>query len=153
MNKYSFDIKNSKDFFKKLEDDYEEFSTQEVSSRIALNCAMTAWHLSEWIYNEYKETEFNEFRRMTDFHNHIKSECPSLQIMQDLSNGTKHSKITMYNSEIQNTEKYEGTFDYTFDFTFDRSSLDIQLSNGTKTEFSIEIKECIKYYKKMFENL
>jgi hypothetical protein len=153
MNKYSFDIKNSKDFFKKLKEDYEEFSTNEVSSRIALNCAMTAWHLSEWIYNEYLETKCAEFARLNDFHNFIKTECPSLQIMQDLSNGTKHSKITMYNPEIQNTEKYEGTFDYTFDFSFDRSSLDIELSNGTKTEFSFEIEKCIDYYKTFFENL
>jgi hypothetical protein len=145
-------LKILKIFFKKLKDDYNEYCTNEVSSRIAINCAMTAWHLSEWIYNEYKDTKLTEFSKIIDFHNYIKKECPALQIMQDLSNGTKHSKITRYNPNVANTDKYEGTFDYTFDFTFDRSSLDIELSNGTKTEFSSEIEKCIEFYKSYLEN-
>lgn len=153
MNKYSFDIKNSKDFFRKLEEHYKEFSTNEVSSRIALNCAMTSWHLSEWIYNEYKETNLSTFSKLFDFHKHIMLECPSLQIMQDLSNGTKHTKITLYVPEVQNTEKHKGTFDYTFDFSFDRSRLNIELSDGSKTDFSIEIKKCNNYYRTLIEKL
>ncbi|OJX28854.1 MAG: hypothetical protein BGO86_00180 [Chryseobacterium sp. 36-9] len=151
MNKFSFDIKTSDDFYNKLKEDYNEFCTKETSSRIALNCAMTAWHLSEWIYNEYRSTKLISFNKF-EFHENIKLKCPSLQIMQDLSNGTKHTKITKYTPNVTNTEKHEGTFDYTFDFTFDTSSLNIELANGTKTEFSVEMQKCIDFYESYFSN-
>ncbi len=152
MNKYSFDIKTSDDFYNKLKEDYNEFCTKETSSRIALNCAMTAWHLHEWIYNDYKNTKLRQFREVKRFGRELKKKCPSLQIMQDLSNGTKHTKITKYTPNVTNTEKYEGTFDYTFDFTFDTSRLNIELANGTKTEFSVELQKCIDFYESYFSN-
>ncbi|MFC0343406.1 hypothetical protein [Epilithonimonas hispanica] len=151
MNKYSFDIKTSDDFYNKLKEDYNEFCTKETSSRIALNCAMTAWHLHEWIYKDYKHTQLKAVKNIGDFKDKIKILCPSLKIMQDLCNGTKHTEGNT-SSKVINTEKYEGSFDFTFDSTFDTSSLDIELSNGTKTEFSVELQKCIDFYESYFSN-
>lgn len=151
MNKYSFDIKNSDDFYKKLKEDYNEFCTEKTSSRIALNCAMTAWHLIEWIYKDYKHTLLKEVKCIRDFQDEIKTLCPSLKIMQDLCNGTKHTEGNK-SSKIINTEKYEGSFDFTFDSIFDTSSLDIELSNGKKTEFTIEMQKCIDFYESYFSD-
>ena len=152
MNKYSFDIKNSDDFYKKLKEDYNEFCTKETSSRIALNCAMTAWHLHEWIYNDYKTTKLRRFREVKKFGKELKKKCQSLQLMQDICTGTKHTEITYYTPDIINTEKYEGSFDFTFDSTFDTSSLDSEISNGTKTEFTVEMQKCIDFYESYFSD-
>src|SRR5688572_7858128 len=96
MSDLSFDIKTSEDFFKKLQEDYSEFCIEKTSSRFALNCAMTAWHLTEWIYNEFNSQLSSCFPKLTDFQTDIKKQCPSLQIMHDIANGTKHYLLTKH---------------------------------------------------------
>ena len=75
MNDLSFDIKTSKDFFNKLLDEYNEFQSGELSSRVALNFAMTACHLTEWIYNEFNYLLRNQFSTLSLYQQNIKQQC------------------------------------------------------------------------------
>ena len=147
MNDFSFDIKTSKDFFNKLLADYDEFCSDTTSSRVALNCAMTAWHLTEWTYNEFNQSLCNHFATLTLYQQDLKRQCSSLQIMHDLANGTKHYLLTRHRPIVKETNLYEGTFDKTFDRTFDVSNLEIELNNGTKIYFEDEIKNVINFWK------
>jgi hypothetical protein len=153
MNNLSFDIKSSNDFLQKLVEDHEEFKLNSTSSRIALNCAMTAWHLSEWIYNEYHERLGTEFSSLKDFQAKMKEQCPSLQIMHDLANGTKHFKLNRHKSTIESTKLHQGDFNSDFSRDFDISSLDIILNNGTKVYFEDEINACLNYWIKYLNNI
>lgn len=152
MNKLSFDIKSSKDFLQKLIEDHEEFINNSTSSRIALNCAMTAWHLTEWIYHEYHELLKTEFSSLTAFQTKMKEKCPSLQIMHDLANGTKHFKLTRHKPSVSSTILHQGAFSSDFSRDFDISTLDITLNNGTKVYYEDEIDFCINYWNKYLNN-
>lgn len=147
MSDLSFNIKTSKDFFKKLEEDYLEFYSDKTSSRVALNCAMTSWHLTEWIYNEYNSLLVSDFATLATFQNNIKRQCPSLQIMHDIANGTKHYLLTRHRPIIRDTTLHQGGFSSGFSRDFNISTLDIELYDGTKIYFEDEIKTTIIFWK------
>jgi hypothetical protein len=50
-----FDIKNSRDFLEKLYQDYADFDNNRQSTRLAINSALTAYHLAEWVWGEPKD--------------------------------------------------------------------------------------------------
>jgi len=147
MNSLSFDIKTTIDFYRKLLEDYREYSLDESSSRLALNCAMTAWHLTDWTYNEYNSQLVSHFPTLSFFQQKIKLLCPSLQIMHDLANGTKHYHLTRHTPIIDDTKLHQGTFDNSFSRAFDITTLDIKLKDGTKVYFEDEIDAVIIFWR------
>lgn len=142
MSRLSFDIKNSSDFFKKLLEDYNEFKKDDTSSRVAINCAMTAWHLIDWVYFEFMEIRYPKF---SDFQNELKALCPELQIMQDITNSSKHHTLRKSTS-IETTDLHEGAFNDDFSSDFDISSLEIIKRDGTKLYFDEEIEKVIHFW-------
>jgi hypothetical protein len=151
MNELSFGIQTSKDFLKKLLEDYEEFKLNPLSSRIALNCAMTSWHLSEWIFNEYK-IEFDlKYNNITSFQNEVKKSCSSLQIMHDLANGTKHYYLTRHNPIVSESNIHEGAYSREYSREFDISYLYLLLKDGSKLIFDDEIEKVVNFWKEYFK--
>lgn len=147
MSNLSFDIKNTEDFFRKLCEEYEEFERNKTSSRIALNCAMTAWHLTDWIYNEYGNQLKVNFKSIHEFRNDLKVKCSSLQVMQDLTNGTKHHTITMYISKVKDTNLHKGDYSSDYSRDFNISTLDIKLIDGTSVYFEDEIENVMNFWR------
>jgi hypothetical protein len=150
MSNLSFDIQTSVFFFNDLKEEYAVYRENIISSRIAINCALRAWHLTEWIYKEYNLcTQFFEIHL---YQKHIKSECPSLQIMQDISNGSKHFMITKYPPHVKNTELQEGCYDpnyYHRDY-YDVPALKIELKDGRTLYFEDEIQNVMDYWENYF---
>lgn len=146
INNLSFDIRTSVDFFQKLKEDYSEFMKDKTSSRIALNCAMTAWHLIEWVFHEY-----NTNKKLDNFQNEIKNKCSSMQIMKDISNGTKHYLLTKSKPEIKKTSLSKGSFDNGFNRDFDISTLDVEYNDGTEVFFEDEIENVIDFWENYFK--
>lgn len=148
MNELSFDIRTSRDFFLKLQEDHKDFCNNTTSSRIALNCALTAWHLSEWIYNEYRSFLHGPYPKLSDFQTWIKDECGALQIMHDIANGTKHYLLNRHTPIIDQTNLHQGAFSNEFSREFDITTLDITLKNGTQIYFEDEIEKTIEFWKR-----
>ncbi|SDQ23324.1 hypothetical protein [Flagellimonas zhangzhouensis] len=151
MNNLSFDINSSKDFLNKLIEDFKDYLKSDNSSRMALNCAMTSWHLSEWVFHEYELG--GQFSKIKDFQKHLKELCPSLQIMHDISNGSKHYKLNTHKPKVKETERKTGTFDKTFDFSFDRTMLKIVMPNNQIAVFDEELEKTIAFWKEFMNNL
>lgn len=147
MNELGFNIRTSLDFFKKLLEDYNDFCNDKTSSRFAMNCSLTAWHLSEWIYNEFNNLLSNQFTDLSAFQQDLKNQCSSLQIMHDIANGTKHFKLTKHNPIINDTKLYIGGFSRDFSRDFDVSSLNIILKDGNKIYFEDEIEIAIEFWR------
>jgi hypothetical protein len=150
MNELSFDIKQSKDFFHKLVQDFAEYSIDKTSSRVALNLAMTGWHLTEWIYNEFNPILRPRFQTLGIFQNNIKQQCQSLQIMHDLANGTKHYLLTRHTTVIKESNLHRGAFSNAFSRAFDISTLRISLKDGTVLYFEDEITKVIDFWREYF---
>jgi len=151
MNELSFDIKTSADFLKKLKEDFAEYRSDKTSARHALNCAMTAWHLSEWIYHEFNFDK--TFKKVSDFQEDVKNKCRSLIIMHDISNGSKHFELKRHEPKIKKTEKHLGSFDSSFDFSFDTSRLEISMKDGRILVFETEIEIVINFWDNYLQNL
>jgi hypothetical protein len=150
MNNLTFEIKNSKDFLDKLKKDFKDYLDSNNYSRMAINCAMTSWHLTEWIYHEYN---FNKKFKKNNYQKHIKKLCPSLQIMHDISNGSKHYKLDWHKPLIEATERKEGPFDHTFDFTFEKTMLRIVLPNNEIVIYDEELKKTINFWENYLNKL
>jgi hypothetical protein len=86
---YLFDIVTSHDFLAKLEEDYDDFVKEPHSTRLALNCAITAFHLHEWVWGDWLEAH-NALKDKDAFLAWIGNACPWFRTIQGLANGTKH---------------------------------------------------------------
>ncbi|MBT1516526.1 hypothetical protein KIP88_39555 [Bradyrhizobium sp. SRL28] len=48
-----FDIVNSRDFYQKLLEDFDEFMKDQASARLAINCAIMAHHMADWVWGDF----------------------------------------------------------------------------------------------------
>ncbi|MFN8437327.1 MAG: hypothetical protein U0V72_06750 [Cytophagales bacterium] len=164
--KFSFGIINSEQFLEKLLSEYEDFDKNPISARHAINCALTAWHLTDWIYQEHsiikdnfkdsektKEkngiTERIKISGLKKFQDHlINQKCKELSYMRDISNGSKHCLLR--NTEIKGkTLKYIGNYsfkDYSRkDYNVDRFIYED--GNGVKQNFEDALLTVIEFWK------
>lgn len=146
MSSFGFDNRNSEDFHTKLCEDYAEFMKDTFSSRVAINCAMTAWHLTEWVYHE----SFTGTYSKNAFQTKLKAVCPSLQIMNDIADGTKHWVLSRTH-EIDRTGVHDGDFDPAdFNDDFDVSRLIITKKDGTVLDFIDELENVMTFWRDFF---
>ncbi|MFC2138619.1 hypothetical protein ACFLTE_10620 [Bacteroidota bacterium] len=146
MSDFSFNIKNSKDFFAKLLADYDDYKANKTISRTALNCAMTAWHLIDWIYYEFGYNTSGQFNKISDFQEFFKLKCPSMQIMHDLTNGTKHYLLTRHQPKIKKTDLHKGSYSNDYSRDYDISTLNIEMNDGVKKYFEDEIEIVVNFW-------
>ncbi len=91
-----FDINNSKDFYTKLLADFDDFMDHRDSARHAMNCAITAHHMHDWVWNDYLKNDEAIRRRMgiekdkNDFVKWIDDHSVWFSMVQEISNGSKH---------------------------------------------------------------
>jgi hypothetical protein len=52
-----FDINNSRDFYAKLLADFDDFMESADSARHAMNCAITAHHVHDWVWSDYLKND------------------------------------------------------------------------------------------------
>ncbi|MBW9089834.1 hypothetical protein JNB91_18635 [Rhizobium wenxiniae] len=48
-----FDILSARDFYSMLVDDFDDFAVEPHSARRAMHCAITAYHLHEWVWGDW----------------------------------------------------------------------------------------------------
>ena len=90
-----FDIINSRAFYAKLVADFDDFMKEPYSARLALNCAITAYHLHEWVWGDWLKSDYAVWkvlgiRDKDTFLAWIDRVCPWFPAVQDLANGAKH---------------------------------------------------------------
>ncbi len=149
---YSFDIKSSKDLYDEFKRRIGEYRDDPLSSGKAVICAILAWSVVEWMYNEYFESSI-KFPKLKNFQSSIKKECPSLSFMQDIANGSKHRGISHYTSAIKNTEVHKGGFSESFSKGFDVNSLGLELDTGEYAFFDEEVNQVESFLKEYIANL
>lgn len=147
---YTFEDKTSKDRLKDLLLQYEEFKKDDTSSVKATELCTNAWHLVDWVFEEYKDVHL--MASIGDFRETLYPECGSLKIMHDIANGSKHSKVSRPKASIKTTLKHEGPFSNVFSREFDQTSLEIEMEDGTILYFVDEIEIVIKFWKDHFKN-
>lgn len=90
-----FNITTSTDFYGMLVQDFDEYMTETHSARRALHCAITAYHLREWVWEDWLAKD-SIARSVIDVHDEhtfnrwINRCCVHFPLLRDLVNGTKH---------------------------------------------------------------
>lgn len=90
-----FDLVNSADFYAMLVEDFDEFMAEPHSARRAVHCAITAYHLHEWVWHDWIENdpaaqESFGVRSRKSFLSWVNKRCVWFRNIADLANGTKH---------------------------------------------------------------
>jgi hypothetical protein len=104
-----FDITNSRDFYQKLLEDFDDFMGQQDSARHAMNCAITAHHMADWVWGDFLKngaalkTKLG-IKSKDDFMRWIDTQTIWYGLLQGLSNGSKH----FIREQAKGTMKVEG---------------------------------------------
>lgn len=159
---FSFEFKNSNDLFKNLLEEFEDFENNTTKSRFAINCAINAWHLTDWTFQEYykgderfqdwDETDKNGCKRkfpgVLKYQQHCVKECAELEYMRLITNGSKHC-ILNDKQRKESTKLHEGVFSNEFSREFDISRFIIE-DDGTEIDFQSILEKVIEYWKNQF---
>ncbi|MDI1304656.1 MAG: hypothetical protein PSX42_07420 [bacterium] len=147
---YTFEDKNSEAKFKDLLDQYSEFKKDNTSSVKATEVCTNAWHIIDWIYNEFPN--IHSMSSIGNFRDSLYPHCQSLKIMHDIANGSKHSKVSRPKASIKKTNKHFGPFSNVFSREFDQTHLEIEMEDETTLYFVDEIELVIIFWKDYFKN-
>jgi len=91
-----FDINNSRDFYAKLLADFDDYLENQNSARHAMNCAITAHHMHDWIWVDFlkKDKRLRDSlgigSKLNDFVRWIDTRTVWFRVVQNISNGSKH---------------------------------------------------------------
>jgi hypothetical protein len=104
----TFGYENCRDLVKKLDreiDRYCEVAGSEISEAgeallkcvlqledSAFNAAVTAWHLCDWVFKEFDDTQRQkfEFKKLADLQNYVRRECRVLHLCRQAATASKH---------------------------------------------------------------
>lgn len=90
-----FGMNNSRDFLSKLEGDFSDWEKEPGSSRLALNCVLTAYHMHDWVWNDWVKEDASLLSKLgvhdkSSFQKWLLSNCIWFHWVEELANGTKH---------------------------------------------------------------
>jgi hypothetical protein len=90
-----FGITKAEDFYAMLVEDFDEFMKNQQSTRCAMHCAITAYHLYEWVWRDWLKTDHATkitlgITNQKSFISWIDRNCLWFPIIQSLANGAKH---------------------------------------------------------------
>jgi hypothetical protein len=162
----TFEIKTSKDLLKKLLEEYLDFDKQHLNPRFAINCAITAWHLTDWTYYEYyyKDKRFQDTELIDKkgckkkipgilkYQQFAKKNCPELELMRLITNGIKHC-ILNDNTRKEKTIVKEGDFSTEFSrHDFNVTRFEIEINKNKKIDFEKTLITVINYWKELLDS-
>lgn len=99
-----FNIDTPRDYLAKLEADFADFMKEPGSARLALNCAVTAYHLHDWVWCDWLKNDQSTRqalgigKKKGDFVAWIERKCVWFLWIQEAANGTKHSQNPSFNA-------------------------------------------------------
>jgi hypothetical protein len=90
-----FDITTCADFYAVLVQDFDDFMSETHSARKAAHCAISAYHLREWVWKDWLVHDVSAQKAIgvhdkESFEVWVNRCCVWFRFLRDLANGTKH---------------------------------------------------------------
>lgn len=148
MSNFNF-LTSSKELFQKLLSDYHEFLNDPLNAFKALDWASSAWHLTDWVFNEYEQQNFTNIGTMRDAF--IQS-CEELKIMHDITTGSKHFTVSRPKSDMSGTHLHEGPFSREFSLEFEVPCLMVDFKNKDSEPIDIILEKVVDFWSLYFES-
>ncbi|MEZ4858533.1 MAG: hypothetical protein R2781_06955 [Flavobacteriaceae bacterium] len=140
---------SAKDKYEDFLKDYSEYKKNGDSIEKALIVANSAWHLTEWVYNDNVKATY--YQNIGEFRESLYPKCPSLKIMHDITTASKHKTLKRPKANLHNTRRHKGNFSRDFSKDFDISYLEIELKSGEKLDFEDEIDKLKIFWDDFFK--
>jgi hypothetical protein len=150
-----FEIKTSRDFLEKLLEDFADLQVNPESARLAINCAITAYHMHEWVWGDWLKADHATWKALgirdeKTFLSWLDRRQPWFPLMQDICNGSKH-----FNRKLSQQTKAAGAFSSGFaKSAFDTQRLEVEVEvDGRKTWIlaDIVIGTVVKFWLDFFQ--
>jgi hypothetical protein len=151
-----FNIQNSRDFLEKLYEDYDDLSNNRDSARLAINAALTAYHLAEWVWGDWLKTDYQSWRNLgirdeESFKAWLDGACFYFPVMQRIANGSKHFIKKAAQGTLKSGSYGEGAYGVG---GYGIASLQIEIENANGDMFWIEapllIEDVVIFWKNFF---
>jgi len=156
MGNHSFDTKDPLGKWFDLQEDYQDYLSDDTSSRKATHLATTCWHLIDWLFTHYVALNgpIAGFATLTDYREDLYPRCPNLKLMHDIANGSKHAELSRPKSNIKDTNKKMGGFGAGFSRKdFDVSRLEIHMEDGSIIDFYDVAEDVVTFWNNYFNNV
>lgn len=93
----SFELRDSRDILEKLQWELRNLFCRQrhdinACKYHAFNCAVTAWHVTDWLWYDISSELKNErqWNRCEDFQRYVRKACPALNLCYEVGRGSKH---------------------------------------------------------------
>lgn len=101
MSAYAFGLRTPRDLLDKLDREIRRLAEAEKASspnhRLqadhAFNCAITAWHIADWMHAGGLVTKKVNSERLSEYRRELTRDCAELASCRDIANGSKHFKL------------------------------------------------------------
>ena len=96
---HAFKMRSVDDIFRKLGNEKRRFEQAEFNGEgradqvdAAINFAITAWHVTDWVWGQHKRALREDFGVKTkrEFQNKMRRECSNLAVCDVIANAAKH---------------------------------------------------------------
>ena len=144
----SFEIKDAYDLFGAFCESINDFTTDELSTRKAVVCAMLGWHVADWLYAEHPHLAVN----LNAFQRRVRAECSALSYMRDVATATKHGS-THWEPAVKATETHGGAFSRGFSRDFDVPCLRLAIDGERWVYFDDQLAIARTYWEQFFNQI
>lgn len=160
---YSFELESPADLLAKARRELTQLTRAQHSlsemdsvSDHAFNCAITIWHIADWIWKLYnpnntKNLQCLGLKDFNDLHSLIRRESEAMAICYEIATGSKHMKLDKkpdYKPQVAATEVSDGPSTILATGIF--KVLKVDLRNGKRKRAEDIFKEAIEYWEKFF---
>jgi len=150
MNHYSL-LTSPEDLFQKVQSDFTEFSQNIGSTYKAMDCAVGAWHLTDWVFEHYEKSAYGS-AGIGNMRGHFITQCPDLATMHDIATGSKHFTVSRPKSNMTNNQiQLEDRVAPTVAETVGADWLIIKFENGDEEPMYSLLNRVICFWKSYFE--
>ncbi len=99
---HAFKMRLVDDIFRKLGNEKRRFEAAEFNGEgradqvdAAINFALTAWHVTDWVWGQRKDTlrEVYRVKNLTEFQDKMRQGCSDLAVCDVIANAAKHGGV------------------------------------------------------------
>lgn len=99
---HAFKMRLVDDIFRKMRNEMRRFEEAEFNGKgradqvdAAINFAITAWHVSDWVWGQHKNAlrEYYRVNKKWKFQDKIRRECSDLAVCDVIANAAKHGGV------------------------------------------------------------
>lgn len=147
-----FRINSSMAFYGKMLEDYDDFVEQSGSPRHAINCMLSAYHIAEWIWGDWLQTDYAAWkalgiRNKESFLGWVDKAQPWFRITQAVANGSKHFASKLANTKSSPTYVED---DYVED-DYQERMLEVEVEDGVWVEAVIVVENVVMFWTDFFK--